>query len=298
MPGTARPLGRPEMAALNIYGSFLKCQRSRFSKVFNLGRRRAELYSTSCSREFALKAPQQLTSAKRSATDTSGNLHSQSVTTSQCGSNKEKITVLFCGKEFPHTVESARDELSTDYEVLSVKRSEIRDALSKYSAQVLVPLMCRIDRDLIEFGARNGLKLIHQFGTGLEGVDLEAAAATNIPVINIPAKDCGNASSCAEHVFWMLLSLLRLVAHEPYSPCRAASQFPYRSPVEMERTLDARQLGTPLGAALTGRAALIIGFGSIGRELAPRLHSFGLRVLAVRAGSWPDEDRCAPTIIG
>ena len=133
--------------------------------------------------------------------------HSRSLASAQI----RKTTVLFCGKEFPHTMEFARDALPHEYDIFSVYRSEIYDAISQYSVDVLVPLMCRIDRRIIDWGARNNLKLIHQFGTGLEGVDREAAANANIPVLNIPASDCGNASSCAEHVFWMLLTLKRCV---------------------------------------------------------------------------------------
>jgi lactate dehydrogenase-like 2-hydroxyacid dehydrogenase len=123
--------------------------------------------------------------------------------------SSKKFKVLFCGKEFPHTLEYAREELHKDFDLFSVDRSEIYDTVSHGSIDVLVPLMCRIDRRIIECGAKNGLKLIHQFGTGLEGVDRLAAADSGVPVLNIPSSDCGNATSCAEHVFWMLLSLLR-----------------------------------------------------------------------------------------
>ncbi len=62
----------------------------------------------------------------------------------------------------------------------------------------------------------------------------------------------------------------------------------------MERALDERRLGTPLGSQLAGRTALLVGFGAIGRQLAPRLHAFGVRVLAVRRGPWSHEDRSPP----
>ncbi len=123
--------------------------------------------------------------------------------------SSKKFKVLFCGKEFPHTLEHAREELHDGFDLFSVDRSELYDTVSHRSIDALVPLMCRIDRRIIECGAKNGLKLIHQFGTGLEGVDRIAAADFGVPVLNIPASDCGNATSCAEHVFWMLLSLLR-----------------------------------------------------------------------------------------
>ena len=72
-----------------------------------------------------------------------------------------------------------------------------------------VPLMSRIDRAVVQQAGRSGVRLIQQFGTGIEGVDRLAAEEEGIPVCTIPAHDCGNASSCAEHAFWMLLTLLR-----------------------------------------------------------------------------------------
>jgi hypothetical protein len=137
---------------------------------------------------------------------------------SSSSNSSKKFKVLFCGREFPHTLEYARQELHEDFDLFSVDRSELYDTISHQSIDVIVPLMCRIDRQIIERGVKNGLKLIHQFGTGLEGVDRNAAADSGVPVLNIPSSDCGNATSCAEHVFWMLLSLLRC----PAPPCPAA----------------------------------------------------------------------------
>ena len=54
--------------------------------------------------------------------------------------------------------------------------------------------MTRLSRQDIEAGKQRGLKLIQQFGAGLEGVDSEAARDLGVPVLNIPTIE-GNAVS-------------------------------------------------------------------------------------------------------
>eukprot|EP00961_Rhodomonas_salina_P080180 1078528-Rhodomonas_salina.2 len=66
----------------------------------------------------------------------------------------------------------------------------------------------------------------------------------------------GNAASCAEFVFFQLLSLLR-------------------NPAQLTEAIKDRQLGTPMGKTLKGRTAVIVGFGAIGQELNQRLQAFG-----------------------
>jgi len=59
-------------------------------------------------------------------------------------------------------------------------------------AEVLIPSMCRITSQVIH--AALDLKLIQQFGVGLEGVDIRAAAARGIPVANVPGNQASNDS--------------------------------------------------------------------------------------------------------
>lgn len=73
-------------------------------------------------------------------------------------------------------------------------RSEVSAALKSQKVDVAVPLMTLISREDIVAGKQGGLKLIQQFGAGLEGVDREAASEHGIPVMNIPTAE-GNAVS-------------------------------------------------------------------------------------------------------
>jgi phosphoglycerate dehydrogenase-like enzyme len=60
--------------------------------------------------------------------------------------------------------------------------------------------MAKITESVIS-RARN-LKLIMQFGTGLEGVDIPAATRAGIKVAKIPSNQCDNASS------WFLIMII------------------------------------------------------------------------------------------
>ncbi len=62
-------------------------------------------------------------------------------------------------------------------------------------ASVLIPAMARIDAGMMDRIA--GLRLIQQWGAGLEGVDLAAAADRAISVANVPSAGTGNAESVA-----------------------------------------------------------------------------------------------------
>ncbi len=129
------------------------------------------------------------------------------------------------------------------------------------AVDVIIPAMYRLDADLI---AHTSAQMIHQFGVGLEGVDIPAATRHGIYVANVPGHEgTGNAASVAEHAVYLMLALAR--------------KFP--------RALDnvRRQVfGAPLGRALTGKTVAILGVGSIGTELAKRLRGFGMRVMGLK----------------
>lgn len=114
----------------------------------------------------------------------------------------------------------------------------------------------KITRKTIECAPR--LKLIHQFGVGLEAVDIEAATERGIYVANTPGT---NAVAVAEHAFLLMLSLLRNL------------------PTAI-KALKRGKWGQPIGAELYGKTLGIIGLGKIGTEVAKRASAFGMKVLA------------------
>lgn len=126
-------------------------------------------------------------------------------------------------------------------------------------ADVLIPAMGRVDGPVMDVVRP---ALIQQFGAGLEGVDLEAAAARRIPVANVPADQTGNAGSVAELAVLHLLALSRR-----FDQARAC--------------LREGLLGEPVSRGLVGQATTVIGLGAIGREVLTRLRPFGTRLVGM-----------------
>ncbi len=121
-----------------------------------------------------------------------------------------------------------------------------------------------IDRAALE--AADRLKVIARYGVGVDNVDLEAAREKGIVVTNTPG---ANSVSVAELTLGLLLSLAR--------PIRAASAA-------------TKGGGWPRmpGLTLEGKVVGLIGFGSIGRQVARRLAGFDCTVLAY--DPMPDEE--------
>jgi phosphoglycerate dehydrogenase-like enzyme len=166
-----------------------------------------------------------------------------------------QVDFLFADRSFP----DARRCLHAEAPNLAIG---IRgDNPEPWQAPILVPLMSRIGGTEMDKVA--GLRLIHQWGAGLEGVDIEAAAARGIAVANVPTSQSGGAESVAE---WCVMSALALSrrATELTALMRSAGDW-----------------GAPMGRAMLGRSACIIGLGDIGKALATRLAPFGMRLTAV-----------------
>lgn len=167
--------------------------------------------------------------------------------------------VVVAGLAFPAVPEFLRAEMpGIVVDSLSV------DHLLEHgcTAEVLIPMMSRVTSQLMDRIV--GLRLIQQWGAGLELIDIEAAAARNIAVANVPSAESGNAESVAE---WCVMAAIALgrqlgIAHEHI---RAG-----------------RSWGWPCGRALGGRTAGIIGLGGVGLALATRLKPFGMRVIGLQ----------------
>jgi lactate dehydrogenase-like 2-hydroxyacid dehydrogenase len=164
------------------------------------------------------------------------------------------MKVLFCGLHFQSAYEYTKVDLNRNdpsIEVINCPSEEVEEQI--INADLVICFMTKINSTLIDRAA--SLKVIMQFGVGLEGVDVQYARGKGIVVTNIPGRSCGNAQSCAEHAIFLALSLLRNIN-------------------EIHNSLKLGRLGSPIGKTLFKAKILIYGFGSIGKEIFARIVAF------------------------
>lgn len=131
--------------------------------------------------------------------------------------------------------------------------ADVRDAEA-----LVVRSATRVDAELI--AAAPQLRVIARAGTGVDNVDLEAASARGILVLNAPGV---NSVSVAEHACALMLALARSIA--------AADAALKQGRWEKKNLV---------GAELRGKTLGLVGLGRIGQEVASRSHGFGMTVLA------------------
>lgn len=168
------------------------------------------------------------------------------------------MRILICDDIFPAMMEILT-RLLPDEEIRCCTQEQV-PGKSPW-AEVLIPSMTRITSGIIEAAA--DLKLIQQFGVGLEGVDIRSAAARGIPVANVPGSQAPVHAECtAEGGVFLMMACSRLFK---------ASQ----------QAIAGGEWGRPRGQALIDRMALIIGLGAVGRALARRLAALGMKVAGI-----------------
>jgi phosphoglycerate dehydrogenase-like enzyme len=136
-------------------------------------------------------------------------------------------------------------------------------------ADVAIPFMQRFHADFLR--AASQLRLIIQFGVGLEGVDIDEATRQGIAVSNIPANETGNAQATAEHALFLSIALLR----------RAFDELP-------RRFRNGELGGLPAPQSLYKKRVTVVGYGSVGSTLCHYLTTMGATVTAVRRQSWEE----------
>ncbi len=159
--------------------------------------------------------------------------------------SEEGLSILKNSKEFVVDVKTG------------MKPEELKAVVGDYDA-LIVRSATKATADVIEAGAK--LKIIGRAGVGLDNVDLKAATARGIIVMNTPG---GNTISTAEHTMSMIMSLSRSIP--------AADQSMKKG--EWKRK-------DFMGVELYNKTIGIIGLGRIGMEVAKRCLSFGMRVKA------------------
>ena len=155
---------------------------------------------------------------------------------------------------------SALEVLSADFEVREVDgadRAALLPALSDVDA-VLIRSATKMDAEAL--AAADRLKVVARAGIGLDNVDVPAATARGVMVVNAPTS---NIVSAAEHAVALLLAVARNV------PAADAS-------------LQAGQWKRSkfTGVEVADKTVGVVGLGKIGVLVAQRLSAFGVNLLA------------------
>lgn len=156
--------------------------------------------------------------------------------------------------------QSAMDVLGSDFDIRHVNgadRAELLPALADADA-VLIRSATTIDAEALS--AAPNLKVVARAGIGLDNVDVPAATARGVLVVNAPQS---NIISAAEHALALLLSVARQI------PAAHASM----ADGQWKRSSFS-------GVELAEKTVGVVGLGRIGQLFAARVAAFGTEILA------------------
>lgn len=136
-----------------------------------------------------------------------------------------------------------------------IERREKVDADGLKGFEAVVVGVQRITREMLQ---NSSVKIIAKHGVGVDNIDLEAATELGIPVTVTPN---ANAVSVAELTIGFIFALSKKL-------------------IDLHNNLyQKRQFVSNVGLELHGKILGIVGFGSIGKEVAKRALCLGMRVL-------------------
>jgi D-3-phosphoglycerate dehydrogenase / 2-oxoglutarate reductase len=140
---------------------------------------------------------------------------------------------------------------------LDLSPEHLRALIGGYTA-LIIRSQTRVTEEFL--AAATHLQIVGRAGSGLDNIDLEAAIRHGVLVVNASR---GSAIAVAEHTLALMLTLAR---HIPAA----------NSSIKADRWDKSRLLGIELHGKVLG----IIGLGKIGKEVAQRAKSLGMRVIA------------------
>ena len=165
--------------------------------------------------------------------------------------------VLISDKLSPAAAEIFRDRgIEVDVRP-GLSPDELRDIIGGYDG-LAIRSATKVTSDILD--AAGSLKVVGRAGIGVDNVDIEAATAAGVVVMNTPF---GNSVTTAEHAIAMLMALARDIP--------AADRSTRAGKWEKSRFV---------GVEVTGKVLGIIGCGNIGSIVADRARGLGMRVIA------------------
>jgi phosphoglycerate dehydrogenase-like enzyme len=180
------------------------------------------------------------------------------------------MNILFVGAAFVKMLSRLKEDLP-GHKVQACAKEEMAALLA--GTDVLVPPGVEVGEELMILAGPQ-LKLIQQWGVGIEDIDLEAAAQAGIYVCNVPAAGTGNAESVAEMALLLMLALAR------------------RLPLALENVR--KQIWwSPQGKSLWQKTACVVGLGHVGRAVLQRLAPFDMELIGINR-SWKKDFKSLP----
>ncbi|MGU3376674.1 2-hydroxyacid dehydrogenase [Chryseobacterium sp. M5A1_1a] len=166
------------------------------------------------------------------------------------------MKILLLDKNHPLITEQLLDQNFILEEDFTSTYDEVCRKIENYDG-IIIRSRIPLDKNFLEHG--KNLKFIARVGAGMENIDIPAAEAMGIQLINSPE---GNRDSVAEHVVGMLLVIMNRLF--------IASQ-------EVKNGVWKREENR--GDELLGKTVGLIGYGNMGKATAKRLSGFGCKVI-------------------
>ena len=138
-----------------------------------------------------------------------------------------------------------------------LSKNDLLETISDYHA-LIVRSSTQVDAELIE--KMTNAEVIGRAGAGVDNIDVKSATRKGILVMNTPR---GNTISAAEHTIALMLATSRKIPQANIS-------------LHLKKWDRKRFQGTEL----FGKTLGLIGLGKIGKEVAVRAKSFGMKVIA------------------
>ncbi|ART71108.1 phosphoglycerate dehydrogenase [Mycobacterium dioxanotrophicus] len=164
--------------------------------------------------------------------------------------------VLIADKLAESTVAALGDQVEVRW-VDGPDREKLLAAVPEADA-LLVRSATTVDAEVL--AAAPKLKIVARAGVGLDNVDVDAATARGVLVVNAPTS---NIHSAAEHALALLLS--------------AARQIPAADATLRDHTWKRSSFS---GTEIFGKTVGVVGLGRIGQLVAQRLAAFGAHIVA------------------
>ena len=168
-----------------------------------------------------------------------------------------KPRVLISDKMDPNAAAIFRDRGCEVDEITGKTPEELRAIIGQYDG-LAIRSSTKVTKDILE--AATNLKVIGRAGIGVDNVDIPAASAKGVVVMNTPF---GNSITTAEHAIAMMFALARQL------------------PEANERTQKGEwPKNAFMGVEVTGKTLGLIGAGNIGSIVASRAIGLRMKVVA------------------